>query len=67
MTLLKKCPFCGGTAKAVAEQIDGKNVYYVECTLCHAIGPVSFAKENRINSDKNLSISRWNHRKKLEG
>lgn len=66
MTLLKRCPFCGGTPKTEVTQLLGTNVYYVECTRCHAVGPSYSIKENRIKSDKNISISRWNHRVKLE-
>lgn len=62
MKELKPCPFCGGVAKKIAEQINGKNMITVVCINCHAGGPVYITANHRVKDENNPAIKGWNTR-----
>ena len=58
MTELKKCPFCGGTARM--ERAGNIGLYIVHCTLCGA--EVSFFRCNAADRTQEKVIEAWNRR-----
>lgn len=64
-TKLKKCPFCGGTARymVIDEEDDSPHAggEFIECTKCHASTSVMFPT---MDSVYELVIEKWNNRVK---
>lgn len=58
---IKPCPFCGSAAQLV--QVEEQNGVVVECTGCHASGPLRIHAKDDANPH---AIYSWNRRAELD-
>lgn len=65
MTMVRACPFCGGsdlhgmTEPSATQDCPGR--YWIECTTCRTRGPMVQAFDASEGSD--VAVHRWNDRR----
>lgn len=60
MVELKPCPFCGGEAEFITENVLG--IYAVWCTKCKCQTPYQFDFGKGLGVSKQKAIAVWNGR-----
>lgn len=54
MTKLKPCPFCGGEAEMIENDLAARSVYIVMCKVCDSMTATRFTQEEAAGA--------WNRR-----
>lgn len=65
---MKPCPFCGESKELIRECDDSTLLFWVQCNVCHAHGPIStvhLSKRNIVGREREANenaVSHWNNR-----